>query len=327
MSRSERRIVAWSMRLGTLALGFILLSTPLAAEAQQPSRVWRIGLLSSASSSAGVDRLEAFKQGLRALGYVEGRNLTIEYRWAEGRDDRLPALAADLVRLRVDIIVTQGTLATVEARKVSPTTPVVFAVAGNPVAAGLVGSLTRPGGNVTGLAVMGAETTGKRLELLREAVPGVTRVVALWNPGNDSSEPELRATEVAARTLGMQLQSVEVRDARELDLAFAAMTRQRAGALIVLSDSLLFGQRMRIADLAVQNRLPAIAWTKEFADHGRLLMVYGPNVAEMHRRAATYVDKIFKGAKPADLPGEQPTKFELVINRAKIGRASCRERV
>jgi ABC-type uncharacterized transport system substrate-binding protein len=298
--------------LGTLAGS--LLAAPLAAEGQQAGKVSRIGLLSSASSSAGADRLRAFKEGLHALGYVEGRNLIIEYRWAEGRDERLPALAADLVRLKVDMIVTQGTSASLEARRVSATMPVVFAVAGDPVAAGLVASLTRPGGNVTGLAVMGSEMTAKRLELLREAVPQVTRVAALWNPGNASSRPELQETETAARTLGLQLQSVEVRDARLLDLAFAAMAKQRAEALIVLSDSLLFGQRTRIADLAVQQRLPAIAWTPEFAASGRLLMVYGPNVAEMHRRAAAYVDKILRGASPADLPVEQPEKFEFVIN-------------
>jgi putative ABC transport system substrate-binding protein len=290
----------------------VLLAVPLAAQAQQASRVWRTSLLSSASASAGADRLVALKQGLRELGDVEGQNLGIEYRWAEGRDHRLPALAADLVRLRVDIIVTQGTLATLEAGKVSATTPVVFAVAGDPVGAGLVTSLVRPGGNVTGLAVMGADRTAKRLELLREAVPGVIRVAALWNPGNPSSRSEFRETEVAARTLGMQLQSVEAQDARRLDLAFAAMAKGRAVAFIVISGSMPFGQRMRIADLATQNRLPAIAWTREFAENGRLLMVYGPNVAEMHRRAATYVDRILKGTRPADLPVEQPTKFELV---------------
>jgi putative ABC transport system substrate-binding protein len=246
--------------LAILALGVTL--GPFVVEAQQPGRVSRIGLLSSASSSAGADRLLAFKQGLHALGYEEGRNLIIEYRWAEGRDDRLPALAADLVRLQVEMIVTQGTLATLEARKASATMPIVFAVAGDPVAAELVGSLTRPGGNVTGLAVMGSEMTAKRLELLREAVPRVTRVAALWNPGNPSSRPELQQTEAAARTLGIHLQSVEVRDARLLDAAFAAMTKQRATALIVLSDSMLFGQRMRIADLAVQHRLPAIVDTR-----------------------------------------------------------------
>jgi putative ABC transport system substrate-binding protein len=296
--------------IGTLAGG--LLAAPLAAEAQQVAKVWRIGVLSSGSPSAAVARIDAFKQGLRELGYVEGPNLAIEYRWAEGREDRLSALAADLVRLRVDIIVTQGTVATLVARRAKPTMPIVFAVAGDPVAAGLVASLTRPAGTVTGLAVLGAEMSPKRLELLREMVPGLTRIAALWNPGNSSSVPELKATEAAARTFGLQLQSVEARDARGLDAAFAAMTKQGAGAVIVLSDSMLFGQRTQIADLAAKNRLPAIAWTGEFIDG--LLMVYGPNVADMYRRAATYVDKIFKGAKPADLPVEQPTKFELLIN-------------
>jgi putative ABC transport system substrate-binding protein len=222
--------------------------TGVSADAQQAGKVSRIGLLSSASSSAGADRLRAFKEGLHALGYVEGRNLSIEYRWAEGRDDRLPALAAELVQLRVELIVTQGTKASLEARKASATMPVVFAVAGDPVGAGLVASLTRPGGTVTGLAVMGSEVTAKGLEFLREVVPQVTRVAALWNPGNASSHPELQRTETAARALGLQVQSVEVRDARLLDAAFATMTKQRAEALIVVSDSLLFGQRTRIAD-------------------------------------------------------------------------------
>ena len=176
MTRANRRSARWTIQLGSLAIALFLLTTPLAAAAQQAGRVWRIGLLSSASPSAGADRLLAFKQGLQELGYVEGQNLTVEYRWAEGKDDRLPALAADLVRLRVEMIITQGTLATLEARKASATMPVVFAVAGDPVGAGLVGSLTRPGGNVTGLAVLGSEMTAKRLELLRQAVPGVTRV-------------------------------------------------------------------------------------------------------------------------------------------------------
>ena len=289
-----------------------LLAAPLAVGAQQAGKVWRIGLLSSGSHSAAVARIDAFKQGLRDLGYVEGQNLAIEYRWAEGREDRLSALAADLVRLRVDIIVTQGTVATVVARRATSTMPIVFAVAGNPVAAGLVASLTRPAGTVTGLAVMGAEMSPKQVELVRETVPGLTRIAALWNPSNSSSVPELKAAEAAARTFGMQFQPVEARDARGVDAAFATMTKQRAGAVIVLSDSMLFSQRTLISNLAAKNRLPAIAWTGEFI--AGLLMVYGPNVADMYRRAATYVDKIFKGAKPADLPVEQPTKFELLIN-------------
>jgi putative tryptophan/tyrosine transport system substrate-binding protein len=287
-----------------------LLAAPLTAEGQQAGKVWRVGLLSSASASAAVARTDAFKDGLRELGYIEGQNLAIEYRWAEGREDRLSALAAELVRLSVDIIVTQGTVATLVARRAKPTMPVVFAVAGDPVEGGLVANLTRPAGTVTGLAVLGAEP--KRLELLREMVPRLTRIVALWNPRNASSVPELKATEGAARTLGMQFQSIEARDARELDGAFAAIVKQRAEAVMVLSDSMLFGQRAQIGDLATRNRLPAIAWTREFIDG--LLMAYGPNVVEMYRRAATYVDKILKGAKPGDLPVEQPTKFELLIN-------------
>jgi len=286
---------------------------PFAAEAQTTSKVHRIGLLSSASSSAGANRLQAFKQGLRELGYVEGQNLTIEYRFAEGRENRLSALAADLVRLKVDVIVTQGSLATQIARRTSPTIPIVFAVAGDPVEGKLVTNLARPDGNVTGFAVMGAETTAKRLEVLREAVPGVTRFAALWNPSNPSSEPEWKATEAAATALGVHAQSVEVVDPERLGAAFTAMTGAGVGGVNVLSDSMLFGQRMRIANLSAQYRLPAVAWTREFSESG-LLMVYGPDVADMHRRAATYVHKLLGGAKPADLPVEQPTKFELVIN-------------
>ncbi len=291
-----------------------LLAAPQAAEAQQPRKVWRIGWLSSASSSAGIARLEAFRHRLRELGYVEGQNLAIEYRWAEGRNDRLLAFAAELVRLGVDVIVTQGTLTTVAARQATTTLPIVFAVAGDPLGAGLVASLARPGANVTGFAVMGSEMAAKRLELLREVIPGVARIAVLWNSANPSSTPELRETETAARALGMQIQSVEVRDGRMLDSAFTAVARERAKAIVVLSDNMLFGQRKQIADLAAQKRLPGIAWTREFAENGGLLMVYGPDVAEMHRRAADYVDRILKGAKPADLPVERPTKFELFIN-------------
>ncbi len=290
------------------------LAAPLAAGAQQAGKSWRVGLLSPGSASAAGSRLAAFKHGLRELGYVEGQNLAIEYRWAEGNEDRLSALAVDLVRLKVDVVVTQGTLATLAARRATTTTPIVFAVANDPVGAGLVASLTRPGGTVTGLATMGSDMTAKRLELLREAVPGLTRIAILWNPKNPSSQSELRETEAGARALGIQVQSVEARDVRRLDLAFAAMTRERAGALIVLSDSTLFGQRTQIAELAAKNRLPAIAWTPEFVEDGNLLMTYGPNVSAMYRRAAAYIGKIFDGAAPATLPVEQPTTFELLIN-------------
>jgi len=291
-----------------------VLAAPFAAGAQPSGRGWRIGLLSPGSASAAGSRLAAFKHGLRELGYVEGQNLTLEYRWADGNEGRLAALAVDLVRLKVDVVVTQGSLATLAARRATTTTPIVFAVANDPVDAGLVLSLTRPGGTVTGLAVMGSDMTAKRLELLREAVPGLTRIATLWNPNNPSSRSELRETEAGARALGMQFQSVEVRDVRRLDLAFAAMIRERAGAFIVVSDSTLFGQRTQIADLAVKNRLPAIAWTSEFVENGTLLMTYGPNVPAMYRRAAAYIGKILEGAAPATLPVEQPTTFELLIN-------------
>ena len=289
-------------------------AVPLAVEAQSAAKVYRIGFLSSSSSSAGIARLEAFKHGLRELGYLEGQNLAIEYRWAEGKNDRLPALAADLVRLRVDVIVTQGTLTALAARRTTSTIPIVFTVAGDPLRAGLIASLARPGGNVTGLAVMGSEMTAKRLELLREAVPALARIAVLWNSANPSSTPEFKETETAARALGMQAQSVEVKDASMLDRAFAAMIREQAKAIIVLSDNMLFGQRKQIAHLAAHQRLAGIAWTREFAEDGGLLMVYGPDISEMHRRAAAYVGKILRGANPADLPVEQPTKFELVIN-------------
>ena len=307
MNTMDRRRFLLTSLAGTL-------TAPLAAGAQQAGKSWRVGLLSPGSASAAGSRLAAFKHGLRELGYVEGQNLAIEYRWAEGNEDRLSVLAADLVRLKVDVVVTQGTLATLAARRATTTTPIVFAVATDPVGAGLVASLTRPGGTVTGLATMGSDMTAKRLELLREAVPGLTRIAILWNPKNPSSRSELRETEAGARALGMQVQSVEARDVRQLDLAFAAMTRERAGALIVLSDSTLFGQRTQIAELAAKNRLPAIVWTPEFVESGNLLMTYGPNVSAMYRRAAAYVVRIFNGAAPATLPVEQPTTFELLIN-------------
>jgi putative tryptophan/tyrosine transport system substrate-binding protein len=290
-----------------------LLSTPLIVEGQQTGKVWRIGFLSSRSPSATTVRIEAFRRGLRELGYVEGRNLIIEYRWAEGKDDRLPVLAAELVQLPVDVIVAQATVPAIAARRVTTTIPIVVAAAGDAVGVGLVASLGRPGGNVTGLTIVAPDVTGKRLELLREAVPGVTRLAALRNPANPVSGPELRETEAASRILGMRLRSVEVLDMDRLDLAFSTIVHEQVDAVIVLSDLLFFGRRNQIAALALTNRLPIIAWMPEFAESG-CLMTYGPNVVEMHRRAATYVDKIFKGSKPGDLPIEQPTKLELVVN-------------
>jgi putative ABC transport system substrate-binding protein len=290
-----------------------VLLIPLTARAQQPGKIWRIGFLGSASASSAAARVEALRQGLRELGYSEERNLLIEFRWADGNNDRLQALAAELIQLKVGVIVTQGTPPTVAAKQATPTIPIVFAVAGDPIGSGLVASLARPGGNVTGLTDIAPEMAGKRLELLREAAPGVTRIAVLLNPGNPSARPQAKDTEAAARTLGMSILSIEVKDMEQLDSAFAAAFRERAGAVVVLSDPSLFSRRSQIAELAKKNRLPPMAWTPEFVESG-CLMAYGANVVEMHRRAATYVDKILKGAKPAGLPVEQPNQFELVIN-------------
>jgi putative tryptophan/tyrosine transport system substrate-binding protein len=296
-----------------VSLILALLAAPLAAEAQQTGHAFRVGFLSTASASSAAPRVEAFTRGLRELGYIEGQTITIEYRWAEGRDERLPALAADLVRLKVDVVVTQGTVPTLAARHASPTMPIVMAAAGDPVATGLVASLARPGGTITGLTQVNPEVAGKRLELLQAILPGQTRVAVLWNPGNPVAGPELRETEDAARSLGLQLQTAGVRDPQGFERAIVLSHEGRAHAIVLLSDIMFVGQRRHIVDLAAVHRLPIIAWTREFAAAGAL-MTYGPNTIEMHRRAATYVDKILKGAKPADLPVEQPTKFELVVN-------------
>jgi putative ABC transport system substrate-binding protein len=293
-----------------------LLAAPLAAEAQQAAKIARIGLLVT-NLAASPHLPEAFRQGLRDLGYVEGRNLVIEYRDAEGKVDRLPALAAELVALKVDVIVTGGgTIAALAAKQATRTLPTVFASVGDPVTSGLVTSLARPGGNVTGLSNVAPELVGKRLELITQAVPGVSRVAVLRLPGalgERTAKDMLTGTEVAARALGVRLQVVEARGPADIDRAFSDMTGARAGALTVLPSNMFLREHRRLVDLAAKNRLPAVYFLREFVDAGGL-MAYGPNVADLYRRAATYVDKILKGAKPADLPVEQPTKFELVIN-------------
>jgi putative tryptophan/tyrosine transport system substrate-binding protein len=300
--------------VGTLAGG--LLAAPLAAEAQPAAKVARIGYLSG-SLAAGPHLREAFRQGLRDLGYVEGRNVVIEYRDAEGKVERLPALAAELVALKVDVIVTAaGTLVALAAQQATRTLPIVFAAAADPVGSGLVTSLARPGGNVTGLSLLTPELVGKCLEQLKQAVPGVTRVAVLWSPGALGERTEkdmLKGAEVAGRELGVRLQFVEARGPKDFDRAFSDMTRARAGALTVLASVMFTNERRRLVDLAAKHRLPAVYSLREFVDAGGL-MAYGPNLADLFRRAAVYVDKILKGAKPADLPVEQPTTFELVIN-------------
>jgi len=288
---------------------------PLAAEAQQAAKIARIGYLSP-NGAAAPHLPEAFRQGLRDLGYVEGRNLVIEYRDAEGKFERLPALAAELVALKVDVIVAGPTPAALAAKQATRTIPIVFASGGDPVTDGLVTSLARPGGNVTGLSGLSPELVGKRLEHLKQAVPGVTRVAALWHPGAVGERTEkdmLKGAEAAARALGVRLQFVEARGPEDFDRAFSDMTRARAGALTVLTSPMLFSERRRLVDLAAKHRLPAVYPWREGVDAGGL-MSYGTNAADMYRRVATYVDKILKGAKPADLPVEQPTKFELVMN-------------
>ena len=299
--------------IATLAGG--LVAAPLAAEAQQAAKVPRIGYLFS-NLATPSHLWEAFRQGLRDLGYVEGRNVVIEYRDAEGKLDRLPALAAELVALKVDVIVAPATPATVAAKQATKTIPIVFAVVSDPVTSGLVTSLARPGGNVTGLTVLEPELVGKRLELLKQVVPGVSRVAVLWHPGAVGERTEkdvLKEAEAAARALGVPLQFVEARGPADFDRAFLDMTRASAGALTVLESTVFFVERRHLVDLAAKNRLPAVYGLREFVDAGGL-MAYGPNQPDLFRRAATYVDKILKGAKPGDLPVEQPTKFELVIN-------------
>jgi putative tryptophan/tyrosine transport system substrate-binding protein len=297
-------------------LAVSLLAAPLTAAAQQAAKVARIGYLSPGLATSPLLR-EAFRQGLRDLGYVEGRNLVIEYRDAEGKRERFPALAAELVALKVDVIfVAGGTRVALAAMQATKTIPIVFTGVGDPVESGLVTNLARPGGNVTGLSGLGPELVGKRLELLKQVVPGVDRVAVLWLPGalGERTDKEMvTGADVAARALGVRLQFVEARGPDEFDRAFSDMSSARAGALTVLPSNRLLREHRRLVDLAAKNRLPAVYTSREFVDAGGL-MSYGANQPDLFRRAATYVDKILKGAKPSDLPVEQPTKFELVIN-------------
>ena len=308
---TRRRLLALSAALLAAPLGA---SGPLAAEAQQ--RVYRIGwLLNTAPEDAFVPRaLEAFRQGLREHGWVEGENVALEHRYARGNPGLLPELAADLVWIGVDVILVGSGPAALAARKATTTIPIVFALALDPVGVGLVSSLARPGGNVTGLSfIVGPELAGKALQLLKEAAPRVTRVGVLWNPGNAQHPVLLKEAEVAARALGVGLRAFEARAGDALDQAFAAMSRERTGALVVSPDGMFFAHRARIAALAAQHRLPAIYGLQEHAEAGGL-MAYAPSSVGNYRRAGIYAGKILRGARPADLPVEQPTKFELTIN-------------
>jgi putative tryptophan/tyrosine transport system substrate-binding protein len=290
----------------------IMLTTVSSAHAQQPAKVPRIGFLYAVSPSSVSDRVEAFRQGLRDLGYVEGKNIVIEWRYAEGKLDRLPALAAELVHLKVDVIVTGGT-STRPAKEATSTIPIVMSNDSDPVGSGFVASLARPGGNITGLSTLAPEISGKRLELLKEIVPKLSRVAVFGTSTRPGNAQALRETELAAEAFGVQLQYLDVLGPKDIGTAFRAASKGRADVLLVLASPVFLVQRTQIADLAIKSRLPAIYDRREFVDDGGL-MSYGTNLADLSRRAATYVDKILKGAKPADLPVEQPTKFELVIN-------------
>jgi putative ABC transport system substrate-binding protein len=290
--------------------GAVLLGAPLTAEAQEVGKVARIGMLAGASPPDPF--VESFKQGLRELGYVEGRNISIEYRWAEGRNERLPGLAADLVRLKVDVIVASSQAA-VAAKQATTAIPIVMPIITDPVRLGLVASLARPGGNATGFATQNDELPGKWMELVKEALPRVSRVAGLFHPTYDGGV-QLKASEAAARSLGVRLQALKVERLDDLVTAFAEVQKNRAEALIVSSSPLFYVHRTRLVEFAAKHRLPTIYHQSEFVVGSGGLMSYGPDFHDLFRRSATYVDKILKGAKPADLPVEQPTKFELVIN-------------
>jgi putative ABC transport system substrate-binding protein len=296
-----------------VALALLLAGGPFHADAQSAAKPYRIGFLGNSTAALEANLMEPFRQGLRERGYVEGQDVVVEYRWAQGKYERFPELIHDLLRLKVDVIVTAGTPAALAVKRATTTVPLVMIAVGDPVGTGLVASLARPGGNITGLTSIGADLEGKRLEILREVVPKLSHMAVLWNPASPFqviAEKEVRA---AAQTLQLKVLSLGVRAAEELDAAFEAIVKARPGALVVLADRLFLHDRARIVAFATQHRLPGVYAYRELVEAGGL-MSFGPSYADMHRRAATYVDKILKGAKPADLPIGQPTKFELVIN-------------
>jgi ABC-type uncharacterized transport system substrate-binding protein len=293
--------------LGILAL----LAAPRAAEAQRSVMIPRVGVIGERSQTDPF--LEAFREGLRARGYVDGRGLALEYRYALGALDRIPALAAELARLPVDLLVVGGTVSAQAAKRVAPTVPIVFVTSGDPVASGLVASLSRPGGNVTGLSIVAPEMIAKQLELLKTVVPKLSRATVLYNSGNPGVKPAMVAAREAGRTLAIEVHVLEIRRRSEVAGAASLLSSTRAGALLIISDPVFGNELPQLSRLAADHRLPAIYTRKEFAEAGGL-MSYGPSFADNYRRAAVYVDKILKGAKPADLPVEQPTTFELVIN-------------
>jgi putative ABC transport system substrate-binding protein len=291
----------------------VLLAVGVIADAQQPKKLPRIGFLSAASSSAISARVEAFRQGLRELGYVEGKNIFIEWRFAEGKSDRLPSLAAELVRLKVDVIVAEAPTSTRSAKQATVTIPIVMMFDDDPVGSGFVASLARPGGNITGLSTLSPEISGKQLELLKEIVPKLSRVGVLGDVTRPGIPQELREINVAADAFRVQVQYLEVRGSKDIEIAFRAAIKERVDAVLVLGSPVLTSERKQVVELAVKSRLPAIYAREEPVEDGGL-MSYGVSIADLSRRAATYVDEILKGAKPADLAVEQPKNFELIIN-------------
>lgn len=304
----ERRNVAGAI------LAVVLLVVPSLAFSQPTRGVPQIAMLLTGSPSDGDRMTAAFREGLRDLGYVDGRNIAVIARWAD-TPQRLTELATEIVRNKVDVIVTQGTPAAQAAKQATSTIPIVMATSGDPVAVGLVASLARPGGNVTGNSILAPDLNGKRLELITQLVPGISRIAVLSNPTNPITAVDIKSAEEAAKTLKVSLHVLEVRDRHDFDRAFKAARELRTGALLVFADPFILAHRARVAKLAVDNRLPAVFGVSGFAEAGGLAD-YGPDLAGMFRRAAIYVDKILKGAKPADLPVEQPTRLELVINTA-----------
>ena len=302
-----------------LAVGAGALAAPLSSFAQQGAKIAQIGFLGVGSAPDWASQVEALRAGLRDLGYVEGKNVAIEYRWAEGKSERLRELAAELVRLKMDVLVTHTTPGSLAAKRATTTIPIVITTVGDPVGVGLAASLGRPGGNITGLSNLDTGLAAKRLELLKEVLPKLARVAVLRNPTNASSVLQFTETQAAARSLGMELQLADVRDPKELEGAFSAIAKASSGALSVLADAIFISRQKQIADFAMTSRLPSVFARNENVEAGGL-MSYGSTLVDQFRQAATYVDKILKGAKPAELPIEQPTRYELVIN-LKTARA------
>jgi putative ABC transport system substrate-binding protein len=311
MKNSSRKFMG--VKIGVLALSAVLFALCPSASAQEPTKMPRIGLLVAVSPSAAAARIETFRQGLRELGYIEGKNIVIESRYAEGKLDRLPVLAAELVRLRVDIIVTAGGQATRAAKQATSTIPIVMTNDPDPVGSGFVASLARPGGNITGLSTLAPELSGKRLELLKEVVPKLSRVAIVGTSTQPGHTQTIKELELAAREFKAQTQYLDVLKSKDIEIAFRAAAKGRAEGVLTLTSAILRSQRIQLADLAVKNRIPVIYNDIQFVEAGGLIF-YGVSFLDLDRHAASYVDRILKGSKPADLPVEQPKKFEFIVN-------------